>query len=84
MCKFSNIKSSKVLAENQLPERSGILTRYIAIALRKDRLDKTSYAVSTKEFITVTEDYKEYKELHSLFLGLYEKVKRKNLTTEEA
>jgi len=92
----------------------------IAIALRKDRLDKTSYAVSTNEFSTVVDEYEEYKELeslegnnydysycndkddlktwdkfstsnnlkiqefHAIFLGLCEKVKRKNLTTEAA
>lgn len=92
----------------------------IAIALRKDILNKTSYAVSTKELATVVDDYAEYKELkslegnnydysycndkddlttwdkfsksknvdiqefHALFLGLCEKVKRKDLTTEKA
>lgn len=44
----------------------------IAIALRKDLLDKTSYAVNTKMFEYITDEYKQKKELLSLESNNYD------------
>ncbi len=92
----------------------------VAVLLRKDILDKTSFATIPKMFTTITQKYKAKEELlnldsnnydysfcededeliiwnkyakskdpriqeyHALFLGLCEKVKNRDLTTEHA